>query len=345
MESNTSQLVHLAPRAQLDWSPSRVHHTTFRVGAGIFYAWLNPTDIEQTVRVDGVHQQDLLVINPGFPEPTVALDATALPSGRYLRDTTLTLPRFIRSSIGVDHTRGRLLLHVDYTHQTGNELYRGQNLNAPDLAGVRPDAQFGNIIEVQSTGHSRLDAVNVSASYSDPRHGRGVRVNYTFARAYDDTDGAFFVPAYPAQAESEWAPASRDVRHRLGGTANTTVFGHLNLFTYWQYSSPLPYTITTGVDSNGDGIFNERPTGTTRNSARGFAYFDQGIFLGWQWPRVPGPPAPARTRRVTLSLSVTNVWNRVNRTAVSGVLTSPYFGQAISASQPRRVYVGVTTGI
>jgi len=41
----------------------------------------------------------------------------------------------------------------------------------------------------------------------------------------------------------------------------------------------------------------------------------------------------------------TNVWNRVNRTGVSGVLTSPYFGQAISASQPRRVYVGVTTGI
>ena len=194
LESDTSQRVHLAPRGQLDWSPSRVPHTTFRVGAGIFYAWLNPTDIEQTVRVDGVHQQDLLVINPGFPDPTVGADATALPSGRYLRASTLTLPRLIRSSIGVDQTRGRLLLHVDYTHQTGSQLYRGQNLNAPDATGVRPDPQFGNVIEVQSTGHSRLDAVNLSATYSDPKHSRGVRMNYTFARAYDDTDGAFFVP-------------------------------------------------------------------------------------------------------------------------------------------------------
>jgi hypothetical protein len=344
-ESDTSQRVHLAPRGQLDWSPRRVPHTTFRVGAGIFYAWFNPTDIEQTVRVDGVHQQDLLVINPGFPDPTVGTDATALPSGRYLRASTLTLPRLIRSSIGVDRTRGRLFLHVDYTHQTGSQLYRGQNLNAPDGTSVRPDPQFGNVIEVQSTGRSRLDAVTVSASFSDPKHSRGVRMNYTFARAFDDTDGAFFLPVDPVQADSEWGPSSRDVRHRLGGTANATMFGHLNLATYWQFSSPLPYTITTGVDRNADGIFNDRPSGATRNGARGFAYFDQGIFLGWQWPRVSGPTTPAPTRRVTLQLNVTNVWNRVNRTAVSGVLTSPYFGQAISASQPRRVYVGVSTGI
>jgi hypothetical protein len=71
LESDTSQAVRLAPRGQLDWSPSRVPHTTFRIGAGIFYTWLNPADIEQTVRVDGVHQQDLLIINPGFPDPTV----------------------------------------------------------------------------------------------------------------------------------------------------------------------------------------------------------------------------------------------------------------------------------
>jgi len=96
LESDTSEPVHLAPRGQLDWSPSRVPHTTFRFGAGIFYAWLNPTDIEQTVRVDGIHQQDLLVINPGFPDPTVGSDATGLPSGRYLRASTLTLPRLIR---------------------------------------------------------------------------------------------------------------------------------------------------------------------------------------------------------------------------------------------------------
>jgi hypothetical protein len=37
-----------------------------------------------------------------------------------------------------------------------------------------------------------------------------------------------------------------------------------------------------------------------------------------------------------------NIWNRVNRTVISGVLTSPYFGQAIAASQPRRLYFGIS---
>jgi hypothetical protein len=36
-----------------------------------------------------------------------------------------------------------------------------------------------------------------------------------------------------------------------------------------QYSSAPPYTITTGVDNNADTIFNDRPVGVSRNSARG----------------------------------------------------------------------------
>jgi hypothetical protein len=117
----------------------------------------------------------------------------------------------------------------------------------------------------------------------------------------------------------------------------------VNLGTYWQASSAPPYTVTTGVDSNGDGIFNERPAGVGRNAARGFAQFDQGLFIGIQWPRYRFAPDTPPPRRVQLGLSATNVWNRVNRTTVSGVLGSPFFGQAITASQPRRVYLGLTT--
>jgi hypothetical protein len=36
-----------------------------------------------------------------------------------------------------------------------------------------------------------------------------------------------------------------------------------------QYSSAPPYTITTGRDDNGDTVFNDRPAGVSRNSARG----------------------------------------------------------------------------
>jgi hypothetical protein len=36
-----------------------------------------------------------------------------------------------------------------------------------------------------------------------------------------------------------------------------------------QYASALPYNITTGNDDNGDTVFNDRPAGVGRNSARG----------------------------------------------------------------------------
>jgi hypothetical protein len=185
--------------------------------------------------------------------------------------------------------------------------------------------------------------MTTSATFTDPKRGRSLRVNYTCSRTYNDTDGAFFVPVDPLHPEVEWGPSSQDVRHRFSGDGWITFRRRVNAGTYWNYSAALPYTITTGIDRNGDGLFIERPAGVGRNSARGFAQFDQGVWLGWQWPKAALPPEEAPRHRFSLNVSATNVWNRVNRTVVSGVLTSPFFGQAVGANQPRRVYVNIMT--
>jgi hypothetical protein len=338
-ESDMSRSLNLAPRGQLDWSPVRVPHTTFHVGSGVFYGWLAPTDIEQTVRVDGIHQQDLLIVNPGYPDPTAR--GAPLPSGRYLLAPDLALPRIVRSSIGVDHTRGPLTLHADFAHQDAHQ-YRGQNLNAP-TDGIRPDPTFGNVVEVESSGRARLDALTTSVSYNDQKRGTFLRFNYTFAHANDNTDGPFFLPVNPLQPGAEWAPASNDARHRIGGNFSQPFFSRrLAVATYWQLSSATPYTVTTGVDANGDGIFNERPAGFSRNGSRGFAQFYQGAHVGWNLPRGVAPPGTPPKHRMQIWIEADNLWNRVNRTVISGVLTSPYFGQAIAASQPRRLYFGIS---
>ena len=113
--------------------------------------------------------------------------------------------------------------------------------------------------------------------------------------------------------------------------------------TYWQFNSATPYTVTTGIDSNGDGIFNERQDRVGRNGSRGFAQFYQGAHVGWNIPRAAGPQGTPAKYRAQIWIEGDNLWNRVNRTVISGVLTSPYFGQAIAASQPRRLYFGVST--
>ena len=342
-ETRLSRPLNLGPRGQIDWSPTQVPHTTFHLGGGMFYSWLLPNDVEQTVRVDGIHQQDLLIVNPGYPNPIAGAAAVALPSGRYLLSPDLTQPRIVRSSIGLDHTHGPLTFHADFAHQAA-DTFRGNNLNAPDQSGVRPDPQFGNVVQVESTGRARMNALSTSLTYNDQQRGTFLRFNYTLAYANDDADGAFFLPVNAAQPGAEWGPGSNDARHRISGNFSRPFFNRrVSTSFYWQFNSALPYTVTTGVDGNGDGIFNERQFGVGRNGSRGFAQFYQGAHIGWNIPRGVAPPGTPAKYRMQIWIEGDNLLNRVNRTVISGVLTSPYFGQAIAASSPRRLYFGVSS--
>ena len=56
---------NFAPRAAFTWNATS--KTTVRGGYGIFYDWYDSGLYEQTMRVDGEHQVDVIVQNPGFP--------------------------------------------------------------------------------------------------------------------------------------------------------------------------------------------------------------------------------------------------------------------------------------
>ena len=59
---------NVAPRFGFVWSPKKNGSITLRGGAGIFYDWFAAQTYEQTLRVDGQRQRDLVMANPGFPE-------------------------------------------------------------------------------------------------------------------------------------------------------------------------------------------------------------------------------------------------------------------------------------
>ena len=132
-----------------------------------------------------------------------------------------------------------------------------------------------------------------------------------------------------------------------------------------RVQSGLPYNITTGRDDNGDTVSNDRPAGVTRNTARGTATVDIGARLSWSigFGGAAPPPAGPQVRivrggdadplssmgggdmnqkRYGLELYVQgyNLLNHLNALNYSGVLTSPFFGQATSAAPPRRLEVG-----
>ena len=105
------------------------------------------------MRVDGVHQREVNIVDPPYPDFN-ELSLLAAPGNRYLMSEGVALPRSTRASLGLDQRWRTLQAGFTYWYVRGGALARGNNLNAP-VDGTRPDPQFGNIIEVVSDAGSR----------------------------------------------------------------------------------------------------------------------------------------------------------------------------------------------
>src|SRR5262245_5691092 len=141
---------NIGPRFGITWAPFASGKTTFRASTGIFYDWLNNGTYEQTLRVDGVRQQELNILNPSYPD-VGAVDAAGVvpPTNRYFLGDQFKSPRLSRVSAGVDEAFKVMRVATTYSYTRGTSLARGLNLNAP-LAGLRPDPALANIVEVVS---------------------------------------------------------------------------------------------------------------------------------------------------------------------------------------------------
>ena len=73
-----------------------------RAGGGIFYDWLDAETFEQTLRVDGVRQQDLVIRNPGYPNPFAGgADQQILPTSTYMLAGDLVMPKRAMLNVGI----------------------------------------------------------------------------------------------------------------------------------------------------------------------------------------------------------------------------------------------------
>ena len=154
---------------------------------------------------------------------------------------------------------------------------------------------------------------------------------------------------------------------------NTPLGNGVRLGLNAQGSSALPYNITTGLDNNGDTVFNDRADGVGRNSARGATQWTTNIrvnkSIGLGGPRsgapnapFPPPPPPpgggamnqrvgggpgSRRRRpadggdggrraryrLDIFVNLQNAFNNVNYNAFIGNQLSPFFGTPTSAGR------------
>lgn len=364
--------VNLSPRVNMGWSPFRSGKLTLRAGYGYFYDWVSGDLYKQTLQVDGFRQRELNVANPSYP--ALPDEGVTSVTNQYLWSDDLTLPTSHRINVGGDRqiTQNQRL-NVNYTFGWGRGLLRGRNLNTP-VDGVRPDPNFANILSLVSDAEAKTHSVNVGWNLTKLEWKRSFFfVNYTWSKSDTNTTGAFSLPANGDNLDTEWGPSGGDVRHRASASFNLSPITNMSLSLNARAQSGSPYNITTGRDDNRDGLFNDRPAGVGRNSARTDAQWDLGGRLSYSWgfgtrgqsggsgsggativmggassggamaPGFGGGAADKRFR-IELYLSGQNLLNRANYVGYSGVITSPFYGQPTNVMNPRRLQMGVRFG-
>ena len=363
--------LHLAPRGGVAWSPFKNGKTTIRGGAGIFFDWFDAQTYEQAVQLDGAHQRIDTVVQPGYPDASLGGRAIVLPSGRVRIASNLTQPMLREMMVGVERSLpGEVRLSTMVISRRGTSELRGVNVNAPLASGLRPDPSSGPVTEIASIAGSAFDGLSVNLNYLRPPRRLFLAANYMLSRSVNDADSAFGLPADSHDLAAERGPATGSARHRFMTLANVQLPKRFRLGTSLRLQSALPYNITTGRDDNGDTISNDRPAGVGRNTGRGRMQADLGARLSWSLAFGSTSPPPAgpqvhivrgdaadplgamggglegQTKRygVELFAQAYNVLNHLNALNYGGVVGSPFFGQATSASAPRRIEVGARFG-
>jgi hypothetical protein len=371
VQSLVSDYDGFSPRLSVTWAPVKSGRTTIRGGWGWFDDWLSTGVYQQAVQVDGFRQRELNILNPSYPDP--GTEGWTPPTNRYLLGDGLILPGGMSMNAGIDQQlTGSLRVNATYTYRRGRNLLRGSNRNAP-VAGVRPDPSFSNVIEVVPDAASRAHSLNVGATMILLNWHRTLfAANYTYTRSETDTSGAFSLPASGDDISQEWGPSAP--RHRFGGQFNIEIIRNLGVSLSVRAQSGSPYNITTGADSNGDGVFNDRPAGVGRNSALTAGQWDIGarlsyaigfgprrqtgaggggtqvmVAIGGSGGGMPGggiSVSGANDKRFRLEFYATaqNVTNHDNYTGFSGVMTSPFFGQPTTVLNPRKLELGARFG-
>jgi hypothetical protein len=206
------------------------------------------------------------------------------------------------------------------------------NAPPPPLYLSRPDSAYGVIRQIESTGHQVSHALNATLRGRATRWFNG-QMQYTLSRAENDTNGIGSFPANDYDLTGEWARADFDRRHRFLLLGRVSAGSLADVGVSFQTTSAGPYNETLGVDLFNNGRGRARPAGVPRNSLEGAP----STTLDLRVSREIKLGAGKDTRAISLGFDAFNVLNQVNYANFVGTVTSPLFGQPVSARSARQL--------
>lgn len=384
-QSNISDNYDFAPRFGFAWAPGggngrKQPKTVIRGGAGIFYSRINENFFLQAERFNGirqiqyiVHSNPALLGQPVFTLNGVSNAPTIDQLADYARTGSLTIRRLAddlqsqtiyQTSVSIDRRLPmRTNASLTYTANRNLFLLGTRNINAPFCPPLqecafdapRPDPTQGNIYLYESSGilNQRQFILNFN---SNAIKNLSLGGNYRLGFANSNSDGSGSFPAYSYDLQSEYGASSLDVRHNVALYGSYLLPWKIRINPFVNVSSGRPFNITSGLDTNRDSLFNERPTfaqlqnvceqrGLTnsfchfsgivdpettiipRNYGRGFGSSSVNLNLNRTFGLKLGND---RIYQMSAGVQINNLLNQTQKGTPIGNISSDRFGQSFS---------------
>jgi hypothetical protein len=375
LETIHTDIDNVSPRAGAVWTPVASGRWVVRANAGRFFDRVplralanallsagNTTDLAKLRQVS-VTLGPAQASAPAFPAilPSV-VPSTTLVSVTSM-DRHLQNAHSDQGSVEVERQLGRsATLSVAYEHLRARQLIMSINRNVPTCPvsgtnnGCRPNPAYANNSQYSSAGAADYNGLHVSLAQRPASWG-SYRVSYALSKSMNNVGEAFFSsPLDPSNLDADWGRSDDDQRHRLVVLASVQaptessaggirrIANGLQVSVLVQYSSALPFNITTGANTvQGTAA---RPTvdgvSIARNAGQGSAFSTTSL-------RVSRTIATGRGAKIQGLVEVFNLFNRRNdvaRIAVFGTGSYPdapaeNFGQVTVVGDPRSVQLGV----
>ncbi|HVH72932.1 MAG TPA: TonB-dependent receptor, partial [Candidatus Dormibacteraeota bacterium] len=333
----------VAPRIAFAYTPGKQKRTVLRAGAGTFYDNLPRTATQDVLLLNGVRSLELDISNPSYPNPFLSGQNASPPPSVTRLAANAQSPYLIQASAGIEEEVWKgSWLSLEYSLLHGVHLLRLRDVNAPLPAsgGLRPDPNFSNIEQIESTAFLRGRALTLTFRGGWGKYFKGYG-QYVLSHYTNDVStngpGGFLFPADNYNLQAEIGPADFDRRHRLNFAGVIQLPRGFRMGTILSAASGAPFDITTGSDPFGDTI--SRPPGVTRNTGHGpgMVELDLRVTKVFSLERAAGREGRHLRRNVELSADAFNAINHTNVTSIIGVVSSPLFAQADAASPARTI--------
>jgi hypothetical protein len=342
---------NFAPRFAFAWAPRPQGKIVFRGGAGVFYDRSGNRAIADLLHYNGeTLLRQILPLQTGgaVPFPVIPADLVGVPTSLIKLDPRLRIPQIVQYSFGIERqVTAKSTFSATYVGTRGIDLFMSRDINAPLAPDylARPNLTFGQIRQMESEGYQKGNSLELTLRGKPSKYFAG-QAQYILGKSYNNTGGITYFPGNSNFPNLDWARSDNDRRHKfdlLGTFEPSSLF---SLGVALQAYSGKPVNVTTGLDSNGDGVFNDRPNGglAPRNSLHGPGLLNLDVNVAhdfhFQKEKKGGPV-------LTAALNVFNILNHPNYVTYIGVIgpdggpVNPNFGLPASAYPGRRFQINL----